>query len=95
MRHPTRQQPPATEYDALIDKVTSREAYLPEEVRNAKLDRYDDKQLEGRYNDYLRHFTFETNPRLRAEYKAEKDRTEAELNRRKHQRRTEALKAAA
>jgi|GEM_PF-4839366 len=94
MRHHTRQQP-NTEHDALIDKITARESYLPEEVRGAKLDRYEDKQLEGRYTDYLRLFTFETNPRLRAEYKTEKDRTEAELKRRKYVRRNEALKAAA
>lgn len=91
----TRLQPEKTEHDALIDNITSRDHFLLEEVRGAKLDRYEDKQLEGRYAEYLKLYTFENNPKLRAEYKAEKDRTEAEINRRKIARRNEAIRGAA
>lgn len=88
-------QPEKTEHDALIDKITSRGHFLPEEVRGAKLDRYEDKQLEGRLAEYLKLYTFELNPRLRNEFKTEYVRTEAEINRRKHERRNEAIRGAA
>jgi hypothetical protein len=70
-------------FDRDLQGALSGGRFLTDDVTQSDLAKYPLHQLEARLIQYERDYTFERNPKLRAEFKGEVDRTRVEINRRK------------
>lgn len=76
--------------ESTMEELLGPEPELTFDVTTADLSHYSERALEGRRAHYDREYLFERDPKLRAAFKVEIERTDAELRRRFMYRTAEA-----
>ena len=77
-------------WPSVISSLPSENSWLPHEVRTNDLSKMSEPQLEGRLRFYEREAIFERDDKIRAENRAEMQRTKSALDIRKGYRLREA-----